>query len=258
MSDYSIFADQINTLRDSDLEKLNSLLPWMCFTVDEKGRKFGNIAWEGKRSKPEIIPDERIVKLNSLFNLSDKTALEFGCFEGIHTIGLAHYASEVYAVDSRIENVLKTIVRSNLFGVKPSVAVVDLEHTQDFNRLPVADILHHVGVFYHLKDPVEHLLKLHTIARKGILLDTHYATEEMAQEQTTREGKIYRYHIYKEGGIEDVFSGMYDHAKWLLLNDIIDSLKSTGFTEILIHKNEVQRNGPRVTLYASKEPFNSN
>lgn len=252
MSEKSIFSDQINNLRDSDLEKLNRLLPWMCFTVDEKGRKLGNMAWEGKRSKPEIIPDERIVKLNALFNLSNKTVLEFGCFEGIHTIGLAHFASEVYAVDSRVENVLKTLVRSNLLGLKPSVGVADLENNEDFNRLPVADILHHVGVFYHLKDPVEHLLKLNKVVRNGILLDTHYATDEMAEEKLLYEGETYRYYTYREGGIKDVFSGMYDHSKWLLLDDIIRILKGLGFCEILVYKNEIQRNGPRVTLYASK------
>lgn len=256
MSKISIFSEQINNLRDSDLEKLNSLLPWMCFTVDEKGRKFGNMAWEGKRSKPEIIPDERIIKLNTLFDLSNKTVLEFGCFEGIHTIGLARYAAEVYAVDSRMENVLKTLVRSNLFGLKPSVGVADLENIEDFNRLPLADILHHVGVFYHLKDPVEHLLKLNKVARNGILLDTHYATDEMAQEKLVYEGKTYQYYIHEEGGIKDVFSGMYDHAKWLLLEDIIYILKSIGFTEILIQRNTIERNGPRVTLYASNKSLN--
>lgn len=252
MSEYSIFSDQINTMRDSDLEKLNNLLPWMCFTEDIRGRKFGNIAWEGKRSKPEIIPDERIIKLNALFNLSNKSVLEFGCFEGIHTIGLAHFSAEVYAIDSRVENVLKTLVRSNLFGVKPSVGVSDLENNEDFNRLPIADIVHHVGVFYHLKDPVEHLFKLKTLARNGILLDTHYATQEMAQEKLIHKGKTYQYYTHKEGGVKDVFSGMYDHAKWLLLEDIVSILQSTGFSDILIYRDEIERNGPRVTLYASK------
>ena len=252
MNNQSIFPNQISNLSDSSLEQLNSLLPWMSFTVDEKGRKFGKEAWEGKRSIPEIIPDERIVKLHSLFDLSDKTVLEFGCFEGAHTIGLGQFAAEVYAIDSRIENTIKTIVRSNFFGVRPRVDVIDLENSEEFNRLPVVDILHHVGVFYHLKNPIEHLSKLNTIIKTGILLDTHYATIEMTNQEELHMGKPYRFFRYEEHGRDDVFSGMYNHAKWLMLEDIIKILKTSGFSEILVYKNEIQRNGPRVTLFASK------
>lgn len=150
----NISSGQIEFLGDDDLSRLNNMLPWKCFTADSKGRRFGNPAWKGKRNGPQVIPDLRIVWLDSLFNLSDKSVLEFGCFEGIHTIALAQRAAKVYAIDSRIENVVKTIVRANLLGFSPTVSVCDLEQEKDVERLPVIDVLHHVGVLYHLKDPV--------------------------------------------------------------------------------------------------------
>lgn len=224
----------------------------MCFTVDLNGRRFGSMAWESKRDTPQIIPDERIELLHKLFNLADKSVLEVGCFEGIHTIALSKYAKEVYAIDSRIENVVKTLVRSHLFGHKPTVFVCDLENNAESSRLPTIDVLHHVGVLYHLKDPVTHLLRLGKIVRDGMLLDTHYATEEMLNSNYEVQGRTYSYYKYGEGGRDEVFSGMYDHAKWLLLADIRHILSEMGFTDILVHRDEIQRNGPRVTLFAAR------
>lgn len=244
-------SGQIEYLGDEDLQRLNTILPWVCFTVDTRGRRLGNAAWEGKRDTPQGIPDPRIVELDALFGLADKSVLEVGCYEGIHTIALAQRALEVFAVDSRIENVVKTIVRTNLFGYRPTVFTCDLEKQADVLRLPDVDVIHHVGVLYHLKDPVSHLFKLGT-ARKGILLDTHYATDDMADRSLTYEGTTYRFHAYKEHGRDEVFSGMYDHAKWLLLEDIKKILIFLGFSDIRIHKDERQRNGPRVTLYAAR------
>ncbi|MEX0830741.1 MAG: methyltransferase domain-containing protein [Nitrospirales bacterium] len=245
-------SGQIEFLGDDDLSRLNSLLPWKCFTTDSRGQRFGNPAWKGKRNSPQVIPDKRIVWLDSLFNLSDKSVLEFGCFEGIHTIALAQRAAKVYAIDSRIENVVKTIVRANLLGFSPAVSVCDLEQEKDVERLPVVDVVHHVGVLYHLKNPVNHLIKVGALARQGILLDTHYATNDMAKSTSVVGQHAYRYCHYQEKGRDEVFSGMYDHAKWLLLDDIKKILRDIGFSDICVYKDEQQRNGPRVTLSAAR------
>lgn len=247
-----IDSGYVEHISDDELSRLNELLPWMCFTVDLKGRRFGDMAWESKRDAPQTIPDERIELLDKLFNLADKSVLEVGCFEGVHTIALSKFAKEVYAIDSRIENVVKTIVRSHLFGYKPSVFVCDLENDAESSRLPTCDVVHHVGVLYHLKDPVTHLLHLGRIARGGMLLDTHYATEDMLNSKFEVHGRAHRYYKYGEGGRDEVFSGMYDHAKWLSLSDIQLILGEMGFTDIRVHKDEIQRNGPRVTLFAAK------
>jgi len=224
----------------------------MCFTADSRGRRFGDMAWASKRDVPQRIPDERIVELDRLFGLGTKSVLEVGCFEGVHTIALAQLCPNVHAIDSRVENVVKTIVRTNFFGQKPTVTVCDLENEADFARLPNVDVLHHVGVLYHIKDPVAHLLRLGSIVRDGLLLDTHYATEDMTNAELERNGRKFRYFKYAEGGRDEVFSGMYDHAKWLLLADIRIILYDMGFTDIRIHKDEIQRNGPRVTLFAGR------
>jgi 2-polyprenyl-3-methyl-5-hydroxy-6-metoxy-1,4-benzoquinol methylase len=125
--------------------------------TDSAGRRFGNAAWAGKRNTPQQIPDPRIVHLDTLFDLSTKSVLEVGCFEGVHTIALAQRAAQVHAIDSRVENVVKTLVRTNLFGHHPVVWLCDLKKAEHLARLPKVDVMHHVGVLYHLKDPVQQL-----------------------------------------------------------------------------------------------------
>nr|WP_281720654.1 DUF1698 domain-containing protein [Nitrosomonas nitrosa] len=242
----------VEFLSDEDLERLNQMLPWQCFTADTSGRRFGNCAWKGKRDTPQEVPDKRIVEMNRLFGLKDRLVLEVGCFEGVHTIGLAQFGAKVHAIDSRVENVVKTIVRTAMFGYMPQVCVCNLEDESDVARLPTVDFVHHVGVLYHLIDPVSHLLKLGDLTRFGVLLDTHYATPEMAKDSYHVAGIEYRYFRYRENGRNEVFSGMYDHAKWLLLNDIQMILAHVGLTDFRILNDSQQRNGPRVTLFAAR------
>lgn len=251
-TEHLVASGHVEALSADDLKRLNELLPWMCFTADTQGRRFGNIAWKGKRQTPQVIPDARVVEMDKAFGLKGKNVLEVGCFEGVHTIALATFGAEVTAVDSRIENVVKTIVRCNLFGHKPTCFVCDIEKHEDVMQLPKVDYVHHVGVLYHLKDPVKHLQRLAAITGSGFLLDTHYATPEMVNNAYRQNGREYRYYHYREKGRDEVFSGMYDHAKWLLLDDLKALLASLGFGKFVMLKDEQQRNGPRFTALVSR------
>ena len=255
VSGYSINKNKIvhvDSLEDQDLHQLNELLDWNCFVVDDRGRRFGNVAWQGKRITPQEIPDRRIVLMNERFHLSDKHVLEVGCFEGIHTIGLSMFAQKVTAIDSRIENVVKTIVRCAMFGYSPVVFKHDVEEQSAGTSIPEVDVIHHVGVLYHLRDPVSHLKELGRRCRVGIMLDTHYCLDEETTDQYEVSGKAYRYRKYRESGYHDVFSGMYDHAKWLRLADIRTVLTEAGFSTVQVVEDRRERNGPRTLLFAER------
>lgn len=242
----------IDPLSDADLTELNQLFRWHAFTVDSHGRRFGGVAWAGKRDRPQKIPDPRIVLMHERFQLRDKHVLEFGCFEGIHTIGLARLAGRVTAVDGRIENVAKTIVRSALYGCSPRVFKYDVETVPANAGLLRADLLHHVGVLYHLTDPVRHLRELGRYIRVGVMLDTHVATDEEATQSYEVEGRAFAYKAYQELGHRDVFSGLYAQSKWLPLGAIVELLKETGFGSVEVVETRQERNGPRVLLFASR------
>ena len=241
----------IDSLSDDDLIKLNGLLRWNCFVADRHGRRFGNSAWPGKRSEPQVVPDHRILLMNERFNLSDKHVLEFGCFEGIHTIGLSMYAKKVTAIDARIENVVKTMVRCAFFGFRPTIFRCNVEEAMPDAVLVDADVACHIGVLYHLKDPVRHLLELSSCIRDGVLLDTHYATEEEAQKAYEVNGKVYRYKEYRERN-SSVFAGVYDHAKWLRLPDIVQLLSNSDFKSVEVVETRKERNGDRALLLAER------
>lgn len=242
----------VDALNDDDLSRLNALLPWHAFTVDAHGRRFGNTAWEGKRDHPEIIPDRRVLLLHERIRLSDEHVLEVGCFEGIHTIALSEYARKVTAIDVRIENVVKTIVRCAMFGYHPTVFKCNIEERPLEVESLRCDIAFHVGVLYHLEDPVGHLVDLVNYTKKGVLLDTHYAQDDEATEHYEVGGTMFRYKKYQEFGYADPFSGIYDHAKWLRLDDITMLLRRVGFGNIDFVETRQERNGPRVLLIATR------
>lgn len=242
----------VDLLTDTELSELNRLLNWQCYVLDGHGRQFGNIAWDGKRCEPQVIPDRRIALINERFHLADKHVLEVGCFEGIHTVGLSMFAKKVTAIDSRIENVVKTIVRCAMFGYSPVVFRHDVEEQSANSIMPEVDVVHHVGVLYHLRDPVEHLLALGRCVGSAIMLDTHYCLDEEARDEYEVRGKYYPYKKYRESGYQDVFSGMYDHAKWLRLEDITKVLKEAGFGIVDVIEDRQERNGPRVLLFAER------
>jgi 2-polyprenyl-3-methyl-5-hydroxy-6-metoxy-1,4-benzoquinol methylase len=246
----------VDNLAREELARLNKLLPWQCFTLDAHGRAFGKPASLTKRNTPQQIPDRRIAELNRRFPLNGLSVLEIGCFEGIHTIALAGYGAKVTAVDARIENVAKTLLRSASFGCNPLVFKCDVEQPADSSLIAHTDITLHIGVLYHLSDPVAHLQHLLPLTRQAIVLDTHYAAPADANKSYSVNGVPYSYKHYREGGRANVFAGMFDHAKWLTLDTLVSLLKEHGFSDVDVAQLREERNGPRTLIYASRpSPF---
>jgi hypothetical protein len=250
--DWKANMQMIDMLPDEELERLNRLLPWGAFLVDSKGRRFGR-AWSGnKRATAQALPDPRILELDRRVPLRDRSVLEIGCFEGIHTAALAARAARVLACDSRIENVIKTIVRCGMLQTTPVVFRWDVEERLPENIDITSDVLHHVGVLYHLTDPVSHLNFLANRINDTIMLDTHVAPENAILQEYQSCGGTWKYFRYKEGGREDPFSGMAGHAKWLEVGSITQILEDAGFSKIDVVRIQQERNGPRLLLFASR------
>lgn len=71
---------------------------------------------------------------------------------------------------------------------------------------------------------------------------------------TSYDGTDHRYKSYRESLGLASFSGMQDHAKWLLEKDWVKILENNGFSHIEIAQRRDERNGKRILLYAHKEP----
>jgi len=242
----------LDSLPDAQIEELNAILPWNSFVVDGRGRRVGNVPWHGKGRAPEAIPNKRTRQMHEAFGLRGHTVLEIGCFEGAHTLGLCQLGAIVTAVDSRVENVVKTIVRTACFDHHPRVFVCDVERRPLPAERLRADFCHHVGVLYHLADPVTHLRELGELIGRGILLDTHYAADGEATERYQVGAETFAYRRYGEFGYGDVWSGMFDHSKWLTLDTILSLLRGAGFDRVISSATRVGSQGPRVTLLVER------
>lgn len=234
-------------LNDEDLEQLNKMLPWHAGTELPDGRMLGKLdARPGKRELIQPIPDKRIKRLDQELGLSEKSVLEIGCFEGIHTIGLCSFGALVTAVDLRPLNVVKTAVRLACYGYSAKLFPIDVEDSNI--ELAEFDIVFHCGVLYHLEDPVSHLKRLLPRCR-SMYLDTHVAAETDEDAVLDAEGRHYKGHKHYEAGWADPFSGRGAGAFWLKTSDLIELISELGFnTEIWSDRDE--RNGRRIGLLA--------
>ena len=240
----------LENLPDEELARLNEILPWAAFLEDEKGRKFGHAHSKTKRNLAQIIPDSRIKLLDERLGLQGKTVLEAGCFEGFHTIGLMQKGAIVTAFDSRIENIVKTMVRCCAFNLQANVCYWNLEDKKPSN-IRTYDIVHHIGVLYHLLHPIEHLEEICLCAKQTLFLDTHVASAEKLN-TINHKGFAYRYSYFTEGGRESPFAGMESKAKWIHPDDLISYIKTLGFNDVELIDKRAERNGDRVLIIANR------
>ena len=70
------------------------------------------------------------------------------------------------------------------------------------------------------------------------------------EETQTDEGV--RYWHFNEHGRENPFAGMYGHAKWIVLEDLVGLLKKLGFGSVDVAEERAERSGPRVLIYANR------
>jgi len=231
------------------ISEVNGMLDWHAGTV-LNGQILGRLGVKaGKRTEPGAVPDRRIVNLHELINLTGKSVLEVGCFEGIHTLGLRLYCKDVTAVDIRPSNVVKTLTRLSMHGSDAKVFVADVEALpEEFGRF---DLIFHCGVLYHLMAPLEHVFALAHLC-KTLFLDTHIARNEREMIEKQVGGITYRGAYHDEAGWHDPFSGKDPKAFWLDKESLFDVLRRAGFSSVRELESREERNGPRLALLASK------
>lgn len=228
----------VDLLSDDDLNEVNAAHAWESHTEDSRGR------WVGRRDKPFYpIPHHLVESLNEwVDNLGGKDVVEFGCFEGAHTIALCNLAYQVCALEARADSLVKTAVRTALYGVFPRLLHIDVEKRDP----PPADVYFHSGVLYHLQDPAIHLGRL-GMGCGEILLDTHY-TKSPTMSYQSADGRRFKVEERPEH-VTEAKAGMRDLSRWLPL-DTIKALLGDHFSDVAVLSDREERNGPRVTIFA--------
>lgn len=245
----------------ANLERLNTLLPWSSF-VNLGPRGVIGAPWSAaKRQVPTVVPDRLVEQLNQRVPLAGLSVLELGCFEGHHSLSLAQHAAQVWAIDGRIENVIKTLVRVWMAGQerKVSVQLLDLEQAPLRDQLAALgrtepfDVLHHRGVLYHLSNPVDNLVQCGEVTRRHLYLHTQIAAPGQADatlEHTTGSYEVFRYRERSAGFAP--FAGITAYAHWLTRASLEQLLKTIGFPKVEVLAENQERNGLRLELIASR------
>jgi len=229
---------RISCFDDASYSKLDVMLPWTSYLDFHNGHTMGTPWSSRKRGKAQPFPDSLIVKLNERIPLHDLSILEVGCYEGHHSASLALYSNDVWAIDGRIENVIKTLVRTWVSNCEDRVKtnLVDLEKynlqsaMRILGRVEPFDLIYHRGVLYHLSHPVQHLKECANISKRYIYLHTQIANNEAANMDIIVDDSKYRVFQYKEPKVSvSPFSGITTHAYWLTQDSLLNALDKLGF-----------------------------
>jgi len=250
------FGARLASFGDADLNRFNELLPWGAMTAAPNGRVVGRAWSPKKRNVLNSICDARITAFNARLPLAGRHVLEAGCFEGIHTIACAVLGARVTGFDGRMENILKTMARVWAYQQSCELFLWNIEKEPSPELPKEWDVLMHVGVLYHLLNPVEHLSFMLPRTRDGLLLDTHVTFDDAdANQRMTVDGIEYRYAEHDERhSATSPFAGLGDHAKWLHLDDLLGLIRRRGFPIVEVVSDRSERNGRRVTIHAFRTP----
>lgn len=185
-------------------------------------------------------------RLEQLLNTAprDSSAVEFGCWHGWHTIHLARHFNHVTAIDARPDNLSLALLRANLLGIRN----VDFVLTDVDDFIVDTDILVHIGVLYHLRNPVRHLMKC-LAGCKTVCLDTHTKRKDQEPAYEEVDGKVYAGGLYQEFGLDDPLSGIQSHSLWLEQDFLMKAIAECGFCVTYTHPRDTE-NGPRITIIA--------
>lgn len=237
-------------LNDRQFQDFQKLLDWKTGIRLPDGRVLGV---PRKGTFVVTQQDPRVALFADRFQTADKTVLEFGCLEGTHTVQLAKVCGHVTALDVRPKNVVCTLTQLFIHDVQNAhVKLADAEQLDP--AIGRFDAIFHVGVLYHLVDPVAHLMQLSRLS-DNLLLDTHVCFDDtrMKPADVRYGGKNYRAYWYKEFGWRDVFSGVSPRSRWLHYSALEEALRDAGYRHIDLIETRQERNGPRVCLVARKQ-----
>lgn len=190
------------------------------------------------------IPERRVLLAQDRISFQEKSVVEFGCFDGSHTIALCRISNKVTAIGHLDENLELTRLRCELYGAEPIFKKMDFE-----KEIPErADIYFHSGILSNLTDPAGHLVKIAPLCTE-LFLDTHYAKAANVS---------YRSLVAKEDYLCQVIPDPHGHSRspakgfsrWLPKKAILFILERF-FKNVEVVLDERDANGMRMSVVAS-------
>jgi tRNA (mo5U34)-methyltransferase len=242
-----ILVEEWTRLTDAQLREFSEAHAWSTARPIPDGRMLG----AGKSSPARS--DLRVEAVRERLG-EGLRVLEVGACEAQHTVLLAPFCKEVVALEVRPRNVVGALIRQFVSGVR-NVRNIVMDVRDLSPEMGPFDLVFHVGVLYHLANPVEHLFEVERLGAGALLLDTHYATDALGKfpdSSIEHRGVTYRTKLYREQGWSDPFSGVDSSSAWLYRDDLLRLVNGIGFARIEILRDEIEPNGPRIGLLARR------
>jgi len=218
-----------------------------------------------------LFDDHRIEWcIEQVGGIEGKTVLELGPLEAGHTYMLERFgASSILSIEANSHSYLKCLIIKELLGLKRARFLlgdfVEFLH----NNREKFDVCLAFGVLYHMINPIE-LIALIAKATDHVCLWTHYYDHEIiskdpgmsrifsnrkSSEYAGFKHKLYhRVYDKKSLGFRSFCGGAKPFSYWLSREDIINSLKYFGLTEIEIGFDEPNcQDGPGFSLVAFRK-----
>jgi SAM-dependent methyltransferase len=174
--------------------------------------------------------------------------LELGSLEGGHTIGLALRpgVEHVFAIEGRRANLERAETARELLKIRNVDFIQANLEEADLSQFGRFDAIYCSGLLYHLPEPWKLISQFRGVA-DGVFLWTHCSNEEAAE--LLMNG--YRGRRHKEGGPDEVLSGLSPYSFWPTLGSLCNMLTTSGFARVHLLENRLDHpNGPAVTMAA--------
>lgn len=170
--------------------------------------------------------------------------LELGAYNGRNTWQLSVAGAKVDAIEPRLQNVEAwcTMCRP-LPGLVRAAPAIWHGTLEDMPAASHADLIFHVGVLYHLADPLPHLKRLPALSPR-LYLNTHITTDEDADSRL--DGLDGRWYSEPQHNNR---AGLDPRSFWFTRSALFDVLAAVGYASTQVVTEHVEANGPRIGLW---------
>lgn len=214
-----------------------------------------------KTGYANLFDDSRIYEWNKICPVSNKKILELGPLECGHSYMLEKLgASSVTSIESNNISFMKCLIVKDIFDLHTNLLHGDFREYLK-NCKEKYDIVLASGVLYHMLDPKQLIRDISNVT-DTVFLWTHYYSEDRHDIacQFDKEPilinntyKAYKRYYGEALDWSGFCGGSAPHSFWLTKDDIIDTLKESGFDNVIIIDDEADHpNGSCITAFAQK------
>jgi glycosyltransferase involved in cell wall biosynthesis len=175
--------------------------------------------------------------LNALYpqGFSGLRIADLACLEGGYTVEFARMGfAEALGIEIRRSNF------ANCMFIKGRLNLPNLTFVNDdvwnLERYGVFDVIFCGGILYHLDEPKRFLALMSRLARKAVLINTHFSTvtpiaAHSLSEMTQNEGLPGRWYDEPGAGYDDMKWSAWDNRRsfWIQREYLIQAIRDAGF-----------------------------